>query len=172
MEPLKSLVVRSGCGIFYDRFQLATITRLLEFDGTHGFQQTYEDAAAATVYQQGPAPPIVVAAPSIWRAQSNLRNPLSEVASLGFEQSLPLQTTLSAEYQYVHGVHLGHSSNINLAPPVTVTAANAAALGISNPTAQQLGRLAFPTTRLNPALTPSASSPPPPAPPTTALPSR
>jgi hypothetical protein len=149
--PLKSLVVRSGFGIFYDRFQLATITHLLEFDGTHGFQQTYEDAAAATVYQQSPAPPIVAAAPSVWRAQPNLRNPLSEVASLGFEQSLPLQTTLSAEYQYVHGVHLGHSSDINLAPPVTVTAANAAALGISNPTAQQLGRLAFPTTRLNPA---------------------
>ncbi|HEX9202216.1 MAG TPA: hypothetical protein VF865_21840, partial [Acidobacteriaceae bacterium] len=105
------------------------------------------------IYQSGSisTAPLAAIAPSINRAQPGLRNPYSEVASLGLEQALPLQTTLSAEYQFVHGLRLGRTSNINLAPPVTVTAANAASLGISNPTAQQLGRLAFPTTRLNPA---------------------
>jgi hypothetical protein len=146
--PVKSLVVRSGFGIFYDRFQLSTLTRLLQQDGTHGLSRIYEDAAAAAVYRQAPIAP---AAPSIWRAQPGLRTPYSEVASLGVEQALPLQTTLSAEYQYVHGVRLGRSSNINLTPPVVVTAANAASLGISSPTAQQLGQLAFAPTRLNPA---------------------
>jgi hypothetical protein len=146
--PVKSLVVRSGFGIFYDRFQLSTLTRLLEQDGTHGFSRIYEDAAAAAVYRHAP---IAAAPPSIWRAQPGLRTPYSEVASLGVEQALPLQATLSAEYQYVHGVRLGRSSNINLAPPVVVTAANAASLGTSSPTAQQLGQLAFAPTRLNPA---------------------
>jgi hypothetical protein len=151
--PWKSLVVRSGFGVFYDRFQLSTITRLLEDDGIHGFSQLVEDTAAANLYRSGvrPSVPLAGVAPSIWKAQPGLRNPYSEVASLSAEQALPLQTTLTAEYQYVHGVRLGRTSNINLAPPVLLTQSNAAAIGISAPTAQQLGRPAFTTARANPA---------------------
>ncbi|MCU1223260.1 MAG: TonB-dependent receptor [Edaphobacter sp.] len=151
--PWKSMVVRTGFGIFYDRYQLATINRLLRQDGSHGFSQTLGDTAAATVYQSGhiPSAPLPGVAPSIWRAQPGLRNPYSEVASFSIEQALPLQTTLTAEYQYVHGVKLGRTSNINLAAPILLTAANAAAAGISSPTPQQLGRLVFTTARLDPA---------------------
>ena len=151
--PLKSLVVRSGFGMFYDRFQLSTINRLLELDGTHGFSMTAEDAAAAAIYRSGKtlaSGPVTGLAPSIWKAHAGLRNPYSEVASFSVEQALPMQTTLTGEYQFVRGVKLGRASNVNLAPPVTVTAANAAALGISSPTAQQLGRPAFSPLRLNP----------------------
>jgi hypothetical protein len=151
--PWKSLVVRSGFGIFYDRFQLSTINRLLESDGIHGFSQIVEDTAAAAVYRSGhtPSEPLTGVAPTIWRAQPGLRNPYSEVVSLSVERALPLQTTLTGEYQYVHGVKLGRTSNINLAPPVLLTPSNAASVGISSPTAQQLGRLAFIPARLNPA---------------------
>ncbi|MDP9051194.1 MAG: carboxypeptidase regulatory-like domain-containing protein [Acidobacteriota bacterium] len=151
--PWKSMVVRSGFGLFYDRFLLSTTNRLLELDGVHGYSQMVEDTAAAAVYRGGsiPSAPLAGMAPSIWRAQPGLRNPYSEVASFGLEQALPLQTTLSAEYQYVHGVRLGRTSNINLAPPVIVTPANAASLGISSPTTQQLSRPAFSTARLNSA---------------------
>ena len=151
--PWKSLVLRSGFGIFYDRFQLSTINRLLESDGIHGFSQIVEDTAAAAVYRGGhtPAAPLTSVAPTIWRAQPGLRNPYSEVTSLSVEQALPLQTTLTGEYQYVHGVKLGRTSNINLAPPVLLTPSNAASVGISSPTAQQLSRLAFTPARLNPA---------------------
>jgi len=78
-----------------------------------------------------------------------LRNPYSEVASFSVEQALPFQTTLTGEYQYVHGVKLGRTSNINLAAPVLLTPANAAASGISAPTPQQLGRPVFTASRLN-----------------------
>jgi outer membrane receptor protein involved in Fe transport len=151
--PRPSLVVRSGCGIFYDRYLLSTINRLLEFDGTRAFSQIVEDAAAATLYRSGIAlaQPLPGIAPSIWRAQQNLSNPYSEVASFSVEQTLPLQTTLTGEYQFVHGVKLGRSSNINLEPPVILTSQNAAALGISSPTAQQLGRPVFSPARVNPA---------------------
>ncbi|NUQ31186.1 MAG: TonB-dependent receptor [Acidobacteriaceae bacterium] len=151
--PYRSMVVRSGFGIFYDRFSLSTINRLLEFDGLHALTQIIEDTAAVSVYQSGslPTAPLPGTAGSIWRAQSNLRNPYSEVASFSVEQALPMQTTLTGEYQYVRGVHLGRTTNMNLAPPVVVTTANAASLGISSPTAQQLGRPAFSTARLNPA---------------------
>jgi hypothetical protein len=152
--PLKSLVVRSGFGIFYDRFQLSTINHLLQMDGVHGFGLIAEDTAAAAIYRSGSTPasgPVIGLPPSIWKAQPDLRNPYSEVASFSVEQALPLQTTLTGEYQFVRGVRLGRTSNINLALPVTVTVANAASLGISSPTTQQLGRPAFSPLRLNAA---------------------
>ena len=67
------------------------------------------------------------------------------------EQALPLQTTLKAEYQYVHGVRLGRTINSNLLPPVLLTPQNAALLGVSFPTPQQLSRPVFPPLRVNPA---------------------
>ena len=151
--PYTSLVVRAGFGLFYDRFQLATVNRLLELDGAHAQTQIVEDSTAATLFKSGqvPSSPIAGVAPSIWRSASMLNNPYSEVASLGAEQSLPWQTTLKGEYQYVHGIHLGRTSNVNLTPPVQLTSSNAASLGVSNPTPQQLGSLVFSPTRVNPS---------------------
>jgi len=148
-----SLVVRSGFGIFYDRFLLSTIDRLLRQNGINGFTQVVEDTAAADLYRSGTAAsqPLAGVAPSIWRAQAGLRNPYSEVASLSLEQALPLQATLKGEYQYVHGVKLGRTTNVNLALPVILTTENAPALGITAPTAQQLGRPVFTPQRNNPA---------------------
>ena len=151
--PRKSFVIRSGFGIFYDRFLLSTVNRLLELDGNNGFSQIVEDAAATSAYRAHvtPAQPLPSVAPSIWTAQNGMRNPYSEVASLSAEQALPLQTTLKAEYQFVHGVHLGRTTNTNLASPVLLTAQNAASLGVSSPTPQQLGTLVFSPSRLNPS---------------------
>jgi len=150
--PWKAMVVRSGFGLFYDRFQLATINRIVEFDGAYARSQILEDSAAAAIYQGGtiPSAPLPGVAPSIWRAQAGMRNPYSEVASFSVEQALPFQTTLTGEYQYVHGVKLGRTTNVNLAPPVLLTSANAASLGVSSPTPQQLGRPIFSVARLDP----------------------
>jgi hypothetical protein len=151
--PRPSLLIRSGFGTFYDRFQLSTINRLSQSDGTQGFTQIIEDQAAATLYRNGSVPsqalPKVI--PSIWRAQPNLANPYSEVASLSAEQALPLETTLKAEYQYVHGVNLGRTTNVNLPAPIVLTAQNASALGVSSPTPQQIGRPVFSGLRIDPA---------------------
>ena len=151
--PQKSLVLRGGFGIFYDRYLLSTVNHLLEKDGVHGFSQVVEDQAAAAIYRSGVASsqPQSHISPSIWRAAPDLANPYSEVASGSAEQALPLQTTLKAEYQYVHGVALGRTSNVNLPPPVLLTAQNAAGLGVSSPTAQQLGQPVFSGSRSDPA---------------------
>jgi Outer membrane receptor proteins, mostly Fe transport len=150
--PFKTTIIRSGFGIFYDRFQLATINRISEFDGTHASTQIMEDTDAANLYRTGQilSAPLTGVAPSIWKAQPGLRNPYSEVASLSIEKSLPWQTILTGEYQFVHGVHLGRSSNVNLSAPVILTSSNAASIGISSPTPQQLGRLTFTKARLDP----------------------
>jgi hypothetical protein len=151
--PITSLVLRSGFGIFYDRYQLATINRLIQRDGIQGFAQIVEDNDAATLYRSGVmfSQPLPAVAPSIWRVQPDLANPYGEVASFSAEQALPLQTTLKAEYQYVHGIKLGRTTNINLLPPVILTPQNSSSLGVSSPTPQQLGRPTFSTLRLNPA---------------------
>jgi carboxypeptidase family protein/TonB-dependent receptor-like protein len=151
--PIKSTILRTGFGIFYDRFQLATINRISEFDGTRALAQVVEDSAAANLYQSGsiPSAPLAGIAPNIWKAQPGLPNPYSEVASLSIERSLPWQTTLTGEFQFAHGVHLGRSSNINLTAPVILTPSNAASVGISSPTPQQLGRLVFTKARLDPS---------------------
>lgn len=152
-SPDSSWVIRGGFGIFYDRFQLSTINRLLEFDGARALTQTAENASAAALYQSGtqfsqPHPGI---APGIWQARPGMANPYSEVASLGIERALPLGWTAKAEYQFVHGVKLGRTTNANLLPPVTLTAENAASLGVTSPTPQQLGRSVFTPARREPA---------------------
>ncbi len=149
-SPLPSLVLRSGFGIFYDRFLLSTLNRVLEFDGTRGYSQVVEGEAVAAVYNGSSSAPANVA-PSVWTAQSKLHNPYSEVASFSVEQALRWQATVKAEYHFVHGVHLGRSSNTNLLPPELLTSTNAAALGVATPTAQQLNRLVFSPARVNPA---------------------
>lgn len=151
--PFRTTIIRGGFGVFYDRFLLSTINRIFELDGRHAFAQIVEDADAAKVYQSDriPSSPLAGVAPSIWSAESGFRNPYSEVASLSLERSLPWQSTLTGEYQFVHGVHLGRTSNINLAPPVILTPSNAASVGISSPTPQQLGRPAFTRARLDSA---------------------
>ena len=150
-SPAKSVVMWGGFGTFYDRFQFATLNRITEFNGTRAFSQVLEDSAATTLYQSGqmPSGPLSGVAPSIWQVQNSLRNPYSEVASFSLEYALPWQTSLTGEYQFVHGVHLGRTTNRNLALPVVLTLSNAAALGISNPTAQQLGQRVFSPTRLD-----------------------
>lgn len=149
--PLKDTILRSGFGIFYDRFQLATINRISEFDGMHASMQIVEDTDAAKLYQSDsiPSVPLAGVASNIWKAQPDLRNPYSEVASLSVERSLPWQTTLTGEYQFVHGVRLGRTSNINLTAPIILTMANAPTVGISSPTPQQLGSLVFNKARLD-----------------------
>lgn len=149
--PFKKIIIRSGFGIFYDRFELATINRISDFDGARASMQVLEGTEAASLYRSGrnPSGPLAEIPPSIWNVQPGLRNPYSEVASLSIERSLPWQTTLTGEYQLVHGVHLGRSSNINLTPPVILTSSNAASFGISSPTPQQAGRFIFTQVRID-----------------------
>jgi hypothetical protein len=61
----------------------------------------------------------------------------------GVERLLSQDITLRAEYLFTRGVHLPRIRNTNLLAPVVLTAANAATLGILNPTPQQLGRPVF-----------------------------
>jgi hypothetical protein len=152
-SPSPKLVFRAGYGIFFDRYVLANVTRAIEKSGSQAFEQVADGSAAANLFastQGGPLfAPAAGIAPSIFRPDPRLATPYSQQASAGTEYLLAKNLTLRADYLFVHGVKLPRTLNVNLLPPVVLTAANAGGLGIPNPTPQQIGREVFSPGRLN-----------------------
>jgi len=153
-HPFNRWVFRGGYGIFYDRYTLAPLNRIVQKDGSQAFEQVFgPDAAEALVRQTRGAPlsqPQNGVSPSIYRADPSLEAAYSQQANVGFEYLVNPDITASANYLFVRGVHLSRTRNVNLTPPVVLTPSNAAALGFLNPSAQQLGRLVFGLDRLDP----------------------
>jgi outer membrane receptor for ferrienterochelin and colicin len=152
-SPSSRLVFRAGYGVFFDRYVLANLTRAIEKNGSQAFEQVADGTTAANLFasvQGAPlAAPAAGIAPSIFRPDPLLATPYSEQASAGAEYLLAKNLTLRADYLLVHGVKLPRTLNANLLPPVVLTPANAASLGIPNPTPQQIGREVFSPGRLN-----------------------
>ncbi len=153
-SPTKEWVVRVGSGLFYDRLPLAFLNRAIQKNGGQSFEQIASDGDAASVFAAmagGRAlTPIVGVAPSIFRADPRFVTPYSAQMNAGVERLLSQDITIRADYLFTRGIHLPRIRNINLLAPVVLTAANAAALGISSPTAQQLGRPVFGPGRIDP----------------------
>jgi hypothetical protein len=153
-SPAPKWVLRSGFGIFYDRYTLANLNRAIEINGQQAFQQVAVGAVAATLFQQSsggslPAPsPLLRSA--IFRADPRLATPYSAQSSFAVERQLSTNFTLGFSYLFVRGIKLPRTRNINLTAPVLLTLENALAFGVSDPSAQQLGRPFFGPARLNP----------------------
>jgi hypothetical protein len=153
-SPSKSWVMRAGYGIFFDRYVLANLNRAIELDGANALEQIADGNIAASVFQfkvagtlAGPLPAI---APSVYRPDPRMGTPYSQQASAGAQYLIAHNLTISADYLFVHGVKLPRTRNINLLPPVVLTAQNAASLGVFNPTPQHIGREVFGPGRANP----------------------
>ncbi len=146
-------MLRGGFGVFFDRYVLANLNRIVEKDGQQGFEQVADGAAAAAVFSQAAGGPLTQPAgtlrPSMFRADPNLATSYSEQASLGFQFLLSKNLTAAANYLFVRGVKLSRIRNSNLRPPVVLTPQNSASLGIPDPTPQQLGRQVFGPSRLD-----------------------
>ena len=146
-SPSKEWVIRAGLGLYYDRLPLAFLNRAIQKKGVQAFEQVATDTDAATVFAAtggGRAlTPFAGIAPSIFRADPQFVTPYSEQANVGVEHLLTQDITLRADYLFTRGVHFPRTRNINLLPPVTLTAANSGALGFVNPNPQQLGRPVF-----------------------------
>ncbi len=153
-SPSSKWVFRAGFGVFFDRYVLANLTRAIETNGSQGFQQVVDGNAAATLFaaaQGGPLPaPATGIAPSIFSPDPRMATPYSQQASAGAEYLLANNLTIRADYLFVRGSNLSRTLNINLLPPVILTLANAASLGIAYPTPQQIGREVFSPARQNP----------------------
>ncbi|MDQ2920926.1 MAG: TonB-dependent receptor, partial [Acidobacteriota bacterium] len=153
-SPSKEWVVRAGLGLYYDRLPLAFLNRVMQKNGVRAFEQVATDTDAATAFAAtggGRALiPIPGIAHSIFSADPQFLTPYSAQANVGVEHLLTEDITVRADYLFTRGIHLPRTRNINLLPSVTLTAANAAALGFFNPTPQQLGRPVFGPGRIDP----------------------
>jgi carboxypeptidase family protein/TonB-dependent receptor-like protein len=152
--PSPRWVLRAGYGIFFDRYILADLAQALEMNGSQGFEQVADGGAAANLFlaaQGGPlVSPLAGIAPSIFRPDQRMATPYSQQASAGAQHEFAKYLSVRADFLFVRGTDLARTLNINLLPPVILTAANAAGLGVANPTPQQIGRDVFPSARVNP----------------------
>jgi hypothetical protein len=114
-------VLRSGYGIFFDRYALAGLNPIIQQNGLSAFEQVADGAAAAGIFQSAlgsaPAAPVIGLRPSIYRADPGLATPYSQQASFGIEHLLARDLTASASYLFVRGLKLPRTRNINLISP-------------------------------------------------------
>src|SRR6516162_6887245 len=114
-------VLRSGYGLFFDRYVLASLNPVLQANGLSAFDQVVEGKAATAVFQSaggGPlAAPYVGAMPSVYRADPSLATPYSQQVSFAVEHLLARDLTVNASYLFVRGIKLPRTRNINLVPP-------------------------------------------------------
>ena len=111
--PASGWVLRTGFGIFFDRYVLANLNRGLELDGRQAFQQVANAALATSLFQGAQGGSLM---PSIYRADPHLATSYSEQASFGIEHQIASHTTADLNYQFVRGVKLSRTRNVNLVP--------------------------------------------------------
>jgi hypothetical protein len=150
-SPAKDWVLRGAFGIFFDRYVLAGLNRVV--NGQSVFEQVADQQLAAEIFLNsagGRAPaPWSAIKPSIFSEDSHLGTPYSEIGSVGIEHLVSKNLTTSATYLFARGVKLPRTRNTNLPIPLRLTEQNAASLGITNLTLQALGRQFFSAARLD-----------------------
>ncbi len=114
-------VFRAGTGLFYDRYPLAFLNDALQKDGVHGFEQCLIGAEAARAFALARggslAQPLPGAALSIYRAAPGFLSTYSRKLTAGVERRLDRDTTVTAEYSNVRGIHLPRTRNAALTLP-------------------------------------------------------
>jgi carboxypeptidase family protein/TonB-dependent receptor-like protein len=149
-SPLPGWVIRSGFGMFFDRYLLAYLNNAIEKDGQRAFDQILDEAFAALPVPINTVPaPLAGVLPSIYRPKVGMANSYSGIATLGVEHALSKDLSASATYSFVRGVKLPRTFNINLAPPLLLNSQNAPQIGVAVPDPEQIGRAVFTNLRLS-----------------------
>jgi hypothetical protein len=101
-------VLRGGIGIFYERLSASVTQRSLLNDGTRIRETVIAQPSYPNPVGQAAQPP-----PSVLRLNPNLRTPYVTQASVSVERELWSRSLLTVEYQWLHGVKLLRSRNLN-----------------------------------------------------------
>jgi hypothetical protein len=114
--PFKSqnTVVRGGAGVFYQQLEEGQLSQALRYDGIRQRQiiilrPRQADPLGGEPLDSFPA--------SVNRLAADLRTPYQLHAALSVERQLPHNLILSATYNYVRGVHLFRTRDINAPLP-------------------------------------------------------
>jgi hypothetical protein len=117
-------VLRTGFGVFYDRFSQSYILNSVRLNGIN--QQQYIVGASqmpldsADFFPNIPSPTLLaasLASPTIYQIDPTLRTPYTTQSGLGLERQLTKNATVSVTYLNTHGVHQLISRNINAPDP-------------------------------------------------------
>lgn len=136
-------MIRGGYGRFYDKvFLLVARNSLLarqsiSLSGTAAAQRFAQGAFAES--SQLPAG-FTLSRPSINLSDPGMQIPYVDQISLGIERQVGSDWAVGVTGVKNWGFDQLVSDNTNLGPPTVLTAANAASLGVSKPSAQQIGR--------------------------------
>ncbi|HVV45006.1 MAG TPA: hypothetical protein VHC72_07360, partial [Bryobacteraceae bacterium] len=116
-------VLRAGAGLFYDRFPLAFLNDAIQKDGSNGFEQYAEGAAAANAFALSRggtlAAPIPGITASTYRPQAAFaeNSTYARKFTAGAERAIDADTTLTVEYMNIAGYHLPRRRNAALTMP-------------------------------------------------------
>jgi hypothetical protein len=120
-QVARGWVLRAGYGLFFDRYVLASLNRVVQKNGQTAFEQVLTGYAASTAFRVAEGgslgAPIGSVAPSIYRADAGLATPYSQQVSFAVEHLLARDLTANASYLFVRGIKLSRTRNINLIPP-------------------------------------------------------
>ncbi len=146
-------IVRGGYGRFYDKvFLLVARNALLarQSISLSGANATTQFAAGAFPESNQLPSGFSLSKPSINLSDPKMSIPYVDQVSFGVEQQIGTNWSAAVNVVRNWGSDLLVSDNTNLGPPTVLTAANAASLGVSSPSAQQIGRPYYGSTnRLN-----------------------
>ncbi len=119
-------VIRTGWGIFYDRFDESNVLSALRFNGTD--QQSYQlTASPTTLLSSYPNIPSLASLTTglrqqnIYRIDPTVRAPYMMQTAFAVERSLPGKTTLSVNFINSRGDHTLRTRDINAPLPGTYT---------------------------------------------------
>ncbi len=144
------LLFRAGYGLFYDKIFLLVARNALLARSTLSLASTQATAQLARgafpASRQFPTG-FALPKPSLNLVDSNIEIPYTQQANFGVERALGKDWAAGLTYVLVRGVEQLQAQNINLPPPIVLTAANAASLGVSRPTPQQIGRRYYGSSR-------------------------
>jgi hypothetical protein len=127
----QNAVLRGGAGLFHQRLSAGNVQSILRLDGTRQIQTVLLYCQAGELpeadgciapsypdpYANGGAPSS--SPPSVRRRADNLSLPYTINSSISFETRLPHGLFVSTSYDYVRGLHLYRSRNINAPLPGT-----------------------------------------------------
>ena len=107
-------VLRSGFGVFYDRFGQGLI---LNTNRLNGINQQQYIVPAPDFYPTIPPLDTLTQTPTIYQQDPNMRAPYTIQSGIGLERQVAKNFTVSATYLNTHGVHQFMSRNVNAPDP-------------------------------------------------------
>jgi hypothetical protein len=120
-------VIRTGAGMFYDRFDESSTLQTLRYNGVsqlnYNINSTQNPATAALAFAAYPNVPSVsllaLQNQAIYKVDSNFQAPYMIQYAIGVDRSLPGRTSLSFNFVDSRGVHDLRTRNINAYLPGT-----------------------------------------------------